>query len=116
MRCGAVPFLIFACLLPDDAQAHAFDEAVYKSLAATVKQVNEKENFTFINHQLQTDTLLKRTKNVLKLKAKHKIPKAFTANEDLQISVNHCIRRSVLSQGANACRKFVLRSVIGKAQ
>lgn len=70
-----------------DLKAKAFDDAVYKSLAATVKQVNEKENFTFINHQLQTDTMLKRTKNVLKLKTKRKIPKAFASNENVQVSV-----------------------------
>ncbi|HWY37122.1 MAG TPA: hypothetical protein VNY73_01090, partial [Bacteroidia bacterium] len=60
-------------------KAKAFDEAVYKSLAATVKQVEEKENFVFINHQLQTDTMLKRTKDVLKLKKKRKIPKEYVS-------------------------------------
>jgi two-component system phosphate regulon sensor histidine kinase PhoR len=43
-----------------------FDDAVYKSLAAVVKQVEEKENFVFINHQLETDSLLKKTKKLLK--------------------------------------------------
>jgi signal transduction histidine kinase len=44
----------------------AFDDAVYKSLNAVVKKVEEKENFVFIKHQVETDTLLKRTKRLIK--------------------------------------------------
>lgn len=44
----------------------AFDDAVYKSLSAVVKQVEEKENFVFIKKQVETDTLLRQTKKLLK--------------------------------------------------
>jgi len=44
----------------------AFEDAVYKSLAAVVKQVEEKENFGFIKHQVETDEQLKKTKKFLK--------------------------------------------------
>ncbi len=51
----------------------AFEDAVYKSLAAVVKQVEEKENFVFIKRQVETDTLLKKTKKLLK--QNHSSPK-----------------------------------------
>jgi len=50
----------------------AFEDAVYKSLAAVVKQVEEKENYVFIKRQIETDTLLKQTKKLLKKRTQHK--------------------------------------------
>lgn len=45
---------------------NAFDEAVYKALAAVVKEVEEKENFVFIKRQIETDSQLKKTRKFLK--------------------------------------------------
>jgi len=68
----------------------AFDDAVYKSLAAVVKQVEEKENYVFIKRQVETDAQLKKTKKFLKEHAsvakKHKM-KVASAPENVSISI-----------------------------
>lgn len=55
-----------------DLNQKAFNDAVYKSLGTVVKQVEDKENFAFIKHQVETDTLLKQTKRMLKHNAARK--------------------------------------------
>lgn len=74
-----------------DLNRKSFDEAVYKSLASTVKKVEEKENFVFIQRQVETDTLLKKTKNLLKKRSAFRLPKqaqvAAFSNSDVQVSV-----------------------------
>ncbi|MGZ3866633.1 MAG: sensor histidine kinase [Bacteroidia bacterium] len=65
----------------------AFNDAVYKSLGAVVKQVQEKENFVFVKHELETDTLLRRTKKMLNRKS---VPKSRIeeVSNSVMISVN----------------------------
>ena len=50
----------------------AFDDAVYKSLAAVVKEVEEKENYAFIKRQVETDARLQKTRKFLKERAQAK--------------------------------------------
>jgi two-component system phosphate regulon sensor histidine kinase PhoR len=69
----------------------AFDSAVYRSLEGVVRQTEQKENFVFINHQLETDSLLKKTKRLLK-KRKNQNSYSFKTdngnNNSNSISVN----------------------------
>lgn len=69
----------------------AFDDAVYKSLSAVVKQVEEKENFVFIKRQVETDEQLKKTKKFLKehaMVAKRHHTKVSTAPESVSINIS----------------------------
>lgn len=69
----------------------AFTDAVYKTLGAVVKQVEEKENFVFIQRQVETDTLLKQTKRLLKQRAARKSVRTHMSTitgSDVRISVN----------------------------
>lgn len=65
----------------------SFDAAVYRSLQGVVKQTEEKENFVFIQHQYETDTILKKTKKLLK---SHKKGKKIisTSSSNFQFSVD----------------------------
>jgi len=69
----------------------SFDDAVYKSLNAVVKQVGEKENFVFIKRQVETDEQLKKTKKFLKEQAamanRHRT-KISTAPQNISINVS----------------------------
>jgi two-component system phosphate regulon sensor histidine kinase PhoR len=69
----------------------AFTDAVYKSLGAVVKQVEEKENFVFIQRQVETDTMLRRTKRLLKQHRPRKPMRtqlSTITGSNVQISVN----------------------------
>lgn len=66
----------------------AFDSAVYRSLGEVVRQTEQKENFVFIRNKLQTDTILRQTKKLLKQhkrESKHAIA-GFSNN--VQVHVN----------------------------
>ena len=68
----------------------AFDAAVYRSLGAVVKQVEEKENFSFINREISGDTVIHSAKNlkVIKSSSSGKIHRASISN-NIKISLNN---------------------------
>lgn len=69
----------------------AFNAAVYRSLEGVVKQVEEKENFSFIQNEIKYDTLIK-----TKTKVHHIVKKSIstkqivkhTPNENIEVVVN----------------------------
>ncbi len=67
----------------------AFDSAVYRTLEEVVRQTEQKENFVFINHQIENDTLLRRTKKLLR-KYSGAAPKGYKheSSNSISISVN----------------------------
>ncbi len=102
----------------------AFDDAVYKSLSAVVKQVEEKENFVFIKRQVETDEQLKKTKKYLKdhaMMAKRHHMKVSTAPENISINVSSEngkeTKTVVRIEKDNKGHKYVYNSVyVGAAQ
>jgi two-component system, OmpR family, phosphate regulon sensor histidine kinase PhoR len=71
----------------DDLNRKAFNDAVYKTLGSVVKQVQEKENFVFINRELETDTLLRETKKLLQTHHGPIVHKTEVSN-NVYVSVN----------------------------
>jgi two-component system, OmpR family, phosphate regulon sensor histidine kinase PhoR len=69
----------------------AFDAAVYRSLEGVVKQVEEKENFSFINREISGDTIIRSAKNlkVIKNPSNPKKPLRASVSNSIKISVNH---------------------------
>jgi two-component system, OmpR family, phosphate regulon sensor histidine kinase PhoR len=67
----------------------AFDNAVYKALAAVVKEVEEKENFGFIKRQVETNDKLQKTKKFLKehAQAKKRKTRIVAGENNLRISM-----------------------------
>jgi two-component system phosphate regulon sensor histidine kinase PhoR len=71
----------------DSLNQKAFNDAIYKTLGDVVKQVQEKENFVFINHELETDTLLRRTKKLLQKHGVHKMHRT-ESSDNVFVSVH----------------------------
>lgn len=69
----------------------AFDNAVYKALGSIVKQVEEKENFSFLKHEIARDTIIRLPQKIKTKKKKAAFGHSYayaTAGKSLSISVN----------------------------
>ena len=66
----------------------AFDAAVYRSLNGVVKQVEEKENFSFINREISGDTIITSAKNLKVIKNPSSPKKPFRASVSNSIKIS----------------------------
>lgn len=68
----------------------AFNAAVYRSLEGVVKQVEEKENFSFIKNEIKYDTLIKPKKRTRIVKNSHTTKHIIkhTTDENIEVRVD----------------------------
>ena len=68
----------------------AFNAAVYRSLEGVVKQVEEKENFSFIKNEIKYDTLIKPRKRARIIKNTHTTKRIIkhSTNENIEVRVD----------------------------
>jgi len=68
----------------------AFNAAVYRSLEGVVKQVEEKENFSFIKNEIKYETLIKPRKRAHIIKNTHTTKRTIkhSANENIEVRVD----------------------------